>query len=296
MSQKNALGKGLSALLENASTDITSGETMTATTQVGAIANIDITKIEPNPFQPRVDFDEDSLKELAKSIKVHDLIQPLTVRKLGYDEYQLISGERRYRASKIAGLKTVPAYIRVANDQEMVEMALIENIQREDLNAIEIAISYQRLVEECSMTQEEVASRMGKNRTTVTNYMRLLKLPPEIQMGLRSNDITMGHARAIINVDVPEVQLDLYFETVSRQLSVREVEELARQYSPRKGSKPASVKKELPLEYREIESNLSNQLDSRVKISLKGADKGTINIPFHSNDDLNRILDLLGSK
>ena len=200
MSKKRALGRGLDAILSSPDTDITSSD-ISGNYVVGAVAEIELEKIEANPFQPRSDFEEESLEELALSIKKQGIIQPVTVRKLGFDKYQLISGERRYRASKMAGQKTIPAYIRVANDEQMLEMALVENIQRENLNAIEIAISYQRLIDECEITQEQLSNRIGKNRSTITNYIRLLKLPAEVQLALSSNQITMGHARALINIE-----------------------------------------------------------------------------------------------
>ncbi len=226
--KKNALGRGLSALLENANTDITNNKLEGEGKVVGAISNIEISKIEANPFQPRTNFEEDALNELASSIKEHGIIQPVTVRKLGYDKYQLISGERRFRASQLAGLTSVPAYIRIANDQAMLEMALVENIQREQLDAIEVAISYKRLIDECNLTQEQLSQKVSKQRSTITNYLRLLKLPIEIQLGIRNSDISMGHARALINIENPEKQLEIFNHIILNNLSVREAEDLAR--------------------------------------------------------------------
>src|SRR5688572_30135765 len=228
--KRNALGKGLSALLDNADTDITTkNEGSVLYPAVGNVSSVPIDQIETNPFQPRTDFDPQALQELAASIKEQGIIQPITVRKLGYDKYQIISGERRFRASKLAGLPAIPAYIRVANDQSMLEMALVENLQRNDLNAVEIGISFKRLIDECSLTQEELSDRIGMNRSTVTNYIRLLKLPPEIQLAVRDNTITMGHARAILGVSDFTRQLLLFKLTIEKKLSVREVEEQARE-------------------------------------------------------------------
>ncbi|HLG02137.1 MAG TPA: ParB/RepB/Spo0J family partition protein, partial [Bacteroidia bacterium] len=228
--KRNALGKGLSALLESASTDITTNPRLNAEPGaiVGSVSNIPVSQIEANPFQPRSHFEEVALKELADSIKQHGIIQPVTVRKMGYDRFQLISGERRFRASQLAGLESIPAYVRVANDQAMLEMALVENIQRENLDAIEIAISYKRLIDECSLTQEQLSEKVSKQRSTVTNYLRLLRLPPIVQLGIREKKISMGHARALINVEKQDVMEDLYHRIMEEELSVREVEDLAR--------------------------------------------------------------------
>ena len=263
--KRNALGKGLSALLENPETDITTKSDLGGSSAiVGAVANIAIDKIEANPFQPRSNFDAEALQELSESIKEQGIIQPVTVRKLGYDKYQLISGERRYKASVMAGLKFIPAFIRIANDQAMLEMALVENIQRENLNAIEIAISYKRLIDECSITQEELCTRVGKNRTTVTNYLRLLKLPPEIQIGIRDNKITMGHARAIVNVNDVVAQLRIYNEIISNELSVRKVEDIARTISgtQKQGSKKKDSKSNLTFEYKRIQDKLCSKFET----------------------------------
>ena len=227
--KKKALGRGLDAILQSPDTDITSKD-ISGNYVVGAVAELNLEKIETNPFQPRVEFDDIGIAELANSIKEQGIIQPVTVRKLGYDKYQLISGERRYRACKLAGIHTIPTYIRVANDEQMLELALVENIHREDLNAIEIAISYQRLIEECQLTQEKLSDRIGKNRTTISNYVRLLKLPAEAQIAIRENQITMGHARALINIPEDETKLRILKKVIEEDLSVRQVEKIARDY------------------------------------------------------------------
>jgi ParB family chromosome partitioning protein len=303
MSKKKALGRGLSALLkdndeadEKLEVDIPIGNNnIQASAPVSAMNEIPVEQIEVNPFQPRTHFDQDALLELAESIRVHGIIQPITVRRLSASQYQLISGERRFQASKLADLKTIPAYIRSADDQQMLEMALIENIQRENLNAIEIALSYQRLISECSLKQDELGERVGKNRATVTNYLRLLKLPPDIQIAVRDNRLSMGHARAIINVETPDQQLYIFKRTLDEDLSVRKVEELVREVSSKKTEKaeanPASsapVSKEIT----QLQSNLSSHFGTRVVIKSDGK-KGEIKIPFLSVEDLNRILDIL---
>jgi len=249
--------------------------------------------IEVNPFQPRSDFDEDALNELADSIKVHGLIQPITVRRLNAKKYQLISGERRWRASQKADLKEIPAYIRTADDQSMHEMALVENIQRENLNAIEIAVTYQRLIEECDLTQDALSKRVGKKRTTITNYLRLLKLPPEIQLGLKSKKISMGHARALVGVEELTAQLAAYREVVQNDLSVRQTEQLASKYNePSKKKKPEAVAK-LSDDYKSVQKNLQSYLGTKVALKTNGKGKGQILIPFVSDEDLNRILELI---
>ena len=300
--KRNALGRGLSALLENAKTDITSNNKLeTEGKIVGAIANIEISSIETNPFQPRTTFEEDALNELASSIKEHGIIQPITVRKLGYDKYQLISGERRFRASQIAGLTSVPAYIRIANDQAMLEMALVENIQRENLDSIEVAISYKRLIEECSLTQEQLSQKVSKQRSTITNYLRLLKLPVEIQSGIRNSDISMGHARALINIENPEMQLDIYHQILLNNLSVREVEDMARgaktqsavASNKNSSTDKKSTKGSLSFEHLKIVDDLRAVFNSKVNINREPNGKGKIVIPFKSDTDLIRILDLL---
>jgi len=298
--KRNVLGRGLSALLENAKTDITSNNQLEAETKVvGAIANIEISNIEINPFQPRTNFDENALNELASSIKEHGIIQPITVRKLGYDKFQLISGERRFRASQIAGLTSVPAYIRIANDQTMLEMALVENIQRENLNAIEVAISYKRLIEECDLTQEQLSQKVSKQRSTITNYLRLLKLPVEIQLAIQNNDISMGHARALINIDNTEKQLDIYQQIILNNLSVRETEDFARGAKTElTGSSnntilKKSTKGNLSFEQLKVVEDLRSVFNAKVNINRETNGKGKIVIPFKSDNDLKRILDLL---
>jgi len=299
--KRNALGRGLSALLENANTDITNSKFENEGKVVGAIANIEISSIEANPFQPRTNFEKDALNELASSIKEHGIIQPITVRKLGYDKYQLISGERRFRASQIAGLTSVPAYIRIANDQAMLEMALVENIQRENLDSIEVAISYKRLIEECSLTQEQLSQKVSKQRSTITNYLRLLKLPVEIQLAIRNNDISMGHARALINIENPDKQLDIYQLIVMNDLSVREVEDLARGAKAEAtviSSNSGAVNKKnskgnLSFEQLKVVDDLRAVFNTKVNISRETNGKGKIIIPFKSDNDLKRILDLL---
>lgn len=304
MSKRKALGRGLSALLsDNTPEDKLEVDIQSPASEqpksfaAGAIAEIPVSEIEVNPFQPRTHFDQEALQELSESIKVHGIIQPITVRRLAPNQYQLISGERRFQASKLAGLQMLPAYIRSANDQQMLEMALIENIQRENLNAIEIALSYQRLISECSLKQEELGERVGKNRATVTNYLRLLRLPPDIQIAVRDNRLSMGHARAIINVENPDKQLYIFKKTLNEDLSVRKVEELVREMSPRKGETKDSDTEVSgnPAPSREIsqlQSRLSSHFGTRVAVKSDGA-KGEIKIPFLSIEDLNRIIDIL---
>lgn len=293
--KKNVLGRGLGALLEDINTDITlKGEGSPDAPVAGGISSIPLEKIEANPFQPRSTFQDQALNELADSIREQGIIQPITVRKLGYDKYQIISGERRFRASLLAGLKSIPAYVRIANDQAMLEMSLVENIQRENLNAIEIGISYKRLVDECSLSQDDVSKRVGKERSTVTNYIRLLKLPPEIQVAVRDNIISMGHARAIVNVEDPVQQLAIFKEIMSKQMSVRETEGIVRKSPGKKAKKnPEAATGNLPFEYRKIQNVLTSQLESRVEIKLSGKSNGKIIIPFDSAEDLNRILEKL---
>jgi ParB family chromosome partitioning protein len=290
--KKSALGRGLSAILESPETDITSSD-ISGNYVVGAIASISLEKIESNPFQPRNRFEEESLKDLAISIKEQGIIQPITVRKLGYDKYQLISGERRYKASKIAGLKEIPTFIRVANDHQMLEMALIENIHREDLNSIDIAISYQRLIEECKITQEELSDRIGKGRTTVANYIRLLKLPPEIQMALKEEKISMGHARAIINIESIDIQSQILQAIISKNLSVRDVERIVKDLG--RDDKPVIKKSPVPLpeKYITLKNELSEQLGTKVDIKKNTKGNGSIVIPFKSEKELEEIISRL---
>jgi len=293
--KRNALGRGLSALLndsENVYTNKSSVAQGSEVASLGSVNDIKLSEIEVNPFQPRTDFDEQALAELADSIKLQGLIQPITVRRLNAHSYQLISGERRLRASKLAGLTHVPAYVRTANDQQMLEMALIENIQRENLNAIEVAMSFQRMIEECSLKQEELGTRVSKNRSTVTNYLRLLKLPPSIQASLRDGDITMGHARALINIEDPSKQIFIHQHIVKHGLSVRKTEEMVRdiQKAPvKKDTRPAAVS----FQIQKIQDDLASKFGTRVKLKMGSQGKGSIEIPFLSENDLSRILEML---
>lgn len=292
--QRNALGRGLSALLENNSTDITATESK----PLHSISEIPISQVQANPFQPREEFEEVALNELADSIRVHGIIQPITVRKLGYDSYQIISGERRTRAARLAGLTNIPAFIRLADDQGMLEMALIENIQRQELNAMEIAFSYKRLVDECSLNQEQLGERVGKNRSTVNNYLRLLRLPDNIQAAIRDGQISMGHARAIINIDNQDEQQYLFNKMMDDGLSVREVESLVKAAQERKDEdiKPQITNKkkvDLPQGFAEYQKSLSTKLDIKVKIKADERGRGVLSIPFKSQQDLKRIIELL---
>ncbi len=294
--KKNALGRGLSALLENSGTDITSSLPADKASQTaGNIAMIGIELIEANPFQPRTEFEKESLLELAQSIKELGIIQPITVRKLGYDKFQIISGERRFRASQVAGLHEIPAYIRIANDQAMLEMALVENIQRQELNPIEVALSYKRLIEECHLTQEELGERVGKNRSTTANYLRLLKLPAQIQAALKSQEISMGHARALLAIEDEDVLLYIFRKIVAENLSVRKVEELARQTGEEQNSTTAPKKKgsELSFDEQKLKEDLSKLFGTKIKLKKSTEGKGNIVIPFKSEKDLIRIKELL---
>ena len=294
-SKKKELGKGLRALLTNIENtpNNTPEKSNLVKELTNSIAFIPLANIEVNPFQPRTEFDPTELEELSHSIKVHGLIQPITVRSLGGDQYQLISGERRLRASKMAELVEVPAYIRVANDQEMLEMALIENIQRSELNAIEIAISYQRLQEECNLTHELLSDRVGKNRSTVTNYLRLLKLTPEIQSSIRSGEISMGHARALVGISDLTIQLMVFKKLQADQLSVRELEYYIRSLQERPEPVTKSSPAELHPEVKKITTELSQKFGSKVQISRAKDGKGQITIKFGSDDEFNRLYDLL---
>jgi ParB family transcriptional regulator, chromosome partitioning protein len=290
--KRSPLGRGLSAILESPETDITSKD-ISGNYVVGAVATIAIDKIEANPFQPRDRFEEISLQELANSIKQQGIIQPVTVRKLGYDKYQLISGERRIKAARLAGMYDIPCFIRVANDQQMLELALIENIHRKDLNAMEIAISYQRLIEECRMTQDKLSEQIGKDRTTITNYIRLLKLPPEIQIAVREERISMGHARAIISVNGADQQLSLLGEIIRKKLSVREVERLVKEgWFPEKQKTKTQTK---PLEEKHLlaKGKLAARFQIPVEISKNNKGKGKIVIPFASETEFDRIMSIL---
>jgi ParB family transcriptional regulator, chromosome partitioning protein len=294
---KELLGKGIRSLLQNIDDDLktTSGILKTSVVEsVTGTLRITLDQIETNPKQPRRDFDEQALNELAASIKLHDIIQPVTVAKLLTGKYRLISGERRFRAAKIAGLKDIPAYIRSANDQQLLELALLENLQREDLNAMEIAFSYKRMMEELSHTQEEVAERMGKERSTVANYIRLLKLPPDIQVAVRQNALSMGHARALINVDTVDKQLYIFNEIKSKGLSVRQTEELVRKMYKGDPAVKNSVKAALPQAFKKIEDTLASHFSTRVKLDHTKKGNGSISIEYYSVQELNKILDQLG--
>ena len=289
--KKRGLGRGLDAILQSPETDITSSD-ISGNYVAGAVAEINIDFIEANPFQPRTDFDESALNELAESIKIQGVIQPVTVRKMGRDKYQLISGERRLRASKMAGLKTIPVFIRVANDEQMLEMALIENTHREGLNAIEVALSYQRLIEECNITQEQLSEKVGKDRSTVTNFLRLLKLPPEVQVALRDGFISMSQARAIINIEDKTKQLVILKEIIDKDLSVRQVEELVRSLNS-KNVKTKKQKDVLPEAFIFTVDSLSKSLNTKVKINRNSKGKGSLTIDFKNDEDFERLIALI---
>ncbi|WP_140485148.1 ParB/RepB/Spo0J family partition protein [Flavobacterium sp. GSA192] len=293
--KKQALGRGLSALLKDPENDIKSVEDKNADKVVGNIIELEIEAIEINPFQPRSNFNEESLKELATSIKELGVIQPITVRKLDFNKYQLISGERRLRASKLVGLTHVPAYIRIANDNESLVMALVENIQRHDLDPIEIALSYQRLMDEIQLTQEQMSERVGKKRSTIANYLRLLKLDPIIQTGIRDGFISMGHGRAIINIEDLDAQTDIYQKIVSQNLSVRDTETLVKNYHESLKPKTAVVKtKAASFDVNESQKRIFNAyFGNLVDIKVATNGKGKITIPFQSEDDFNRIIELI---
>src|ERR1700753_4335909 len=295
--KRNALGKGLSALL-NDSVNVMpdKGRAVGSSPEVndmGSVNEIKIAEIEVNPFQPRTDFDEQALQELSESIKLQGLIQPITVRRVNAHSYQLISGERRLRASKLAGLTQIPAYVRTANDQQMLEMALTENIQRENLNAIEVALSFQRMLDECNLKQEQLGERVSKNRSTVTNYLRLLRLPPTIQASIRDGKISMGHARALITVDDPAKQLYIHQQISQHGLSVRKVEELARDLQRAPVKKEGKQPEPLSFQIQKIQDDLASKFSTRVKLKVSNQGKGTIEIPFLSEEDLSRILEML---
>ncbi len=297
LSKKNdALGKGIRSLLQNIDTDLknTAGSLKTEVVeQKVGVQRVALDKIEVNPHQPRKDFDETALSELAASIKMHNIIQPLTVSALPGGKYRLIAGERRFRASKIAGLKDVPVYVREANADQLLELALLENLQRENLNAIEIALSYKRLMEDLDYTQEQVAERMGKERSTVTNYIRLLKLPPDIQVAVRNGIISMGHARALINVDMVDKQLFIFSEIKNKQLSVRQTEDLVRKMYTGSGAVKSSLKPSLPAAFKKIEDNLASTFSTKVKLVHSKKGNGSITFDYFSLDELNGLLDKL---
>jgi len=291
--RKQALGRGLSALLKDPEHDIKSAEDKNADKLVGHIIELELTAIEVNPFQPRTSFNEESLRELASSIRELGVIQPITVRKLDFNKFQLVSGERRFRASKLVGLETIPAYIRIANDQESLEMALVENIQRQDLDPIEISLSYQRLIDEINLTQEQLSERVGKNRSTIANYLRLLKLDPIIQTGMRDGFLSMGHGRALINVEDPQVQLDIYEKILERSLSVRDTEKLVRELNGNGAEKAPAKTKALPTEFKKGIKEFSEYLGTKVDIKVAGKGKGKLIIPFGSEEEYNRIKKLI---
>jgi ParB family chromosome partitioning protein len=300
INKKQALGKGIRALLNNIDDEINAPKESVQQSNnnnqqlpgINSIARIAVELIEVNPKQPRHDFDDQALKELSESIKLHDIIQPITVVKTSQNKYQLISGERRWRASKMAGLADIPAYVRSADGQEMLEMALLENLQRENLNAIEIAMSYRRLMDECELTQEQVSERMKKERSTVANYLRLLKLPPDVQKAVRDGQLSMGHARAIIALEHVDQQLYVFRETIQRGLSVRQVEQLVKDMATEKGPKePVKALAKLPPPYKRIEDNIASHLSTRVKLDRKKSGKGSILIEFYSDEDLERIME-----
>lgn len=301
--KKEELGKGIRALLEGIDDDL-EGQQQNASSienenSPSLVRNIPLEDIEVNPFQPRADFDEQSLQELAESIGTHGVIQPITVRLLSDKKFQLIAGERRLKAAKMAGQETVPAYLRKADDQEMLEISLIENIQRENLNAIEIAINYQRLIDECELTQDALSHRLGKQRSTVTNYLRLLKLPPDIQVGIKTKQISMGHARALINVEDPDIQLDIFNQIVKKGLSVRKTEELVKKYNEEGQSdkkKSQGNAGQLPPSFQRVQDQLADHFSTKVRLKRKKNQSGEIIINYQSDEDLNRILDILENK
>lgn len=299
--KKKALGKGLGALLDNSPYE-NPNQIDKDIFPVGTIANIVVEAIEENPYQPRKEFDEKALQELAASIKEQGLIQPITVRKTDNNKFQLISGERRFKASLLAGLTSLPAYIRNADDQAMLEMAIVENIQREDLNPIEIAMGYQQLIDECKLTQEVLSERLGKGRSSITNYLRLLKLPSDIQMGINKQQITMGHAKALLGIDEVQTQIDVFHDIVAQNLSVREVEEIAQnlskieEESETTEEKKTNKKKADPEKYKSIQENLATIYGTKVQVKAKTGGKGSIVIPFKSEDELERILKVIDNK
>ena len=296
--KKRSLGRGLASILGSSTTDITTNKTTTEgkAPVAGATNEVLISQIETNPFQPRTEFSQEKLNELAVSIEQLGIIQPITVRKMGFDKYQLISGERRFRASQIAGLDKIPAFIRIANDQEMLEMALVENIQRENLNPIEVALSYQRLIDEIKLTQEQCSERVGKNRSTVTNFLRLLKLPEVIQKGLRDGLISNGHAKALLSVSNTVSQLSLFHDTIANGFSVRELEQLAKDFSSKtykRTSKAISIPNPLPFSQQKMVHDLSRNLEKEVELKRNKKGRGKLIIPFSNDEDLERIFDLI---
>lgn len=299
--QKKALGRGLSAILSNPKTDITHTATKNLTaTPLGSVGKIKLNTIQVNPFQPRTHFNKEALKELALSIKELGVIQPITVRKLGYDKYQLISGERRFRASKLAGLNTIPAYIRVANDQEMLEMALVENIQRKNLDALEIALSYQLLIDECQLTQEKLSQRVGKKRSTVTNYLRLLRLNPIIQAGIQDEMIGIGHAKTLLNIEDENQQLELYKNILTNSLSVRQTESIAKKL---KSSDDGQINKSNspyktppPFSIQQLSNEFERITNCKTEINMHKSGKGKLLISFKNEKQLQRLIECLQSE
>lgn len=291
--KKQALGRGLSALLNDPENDIKSAQDHGADKVVGNIVELDLTAIEVNPFQPRSSFNEDALRELASSIKELGVIQPITVRKISFGKYQLVSGERRYRASKLVGLETIPSYIRIANDQESLEMALVENIQREDLDPIEIALSYQRLIDEINLTQEQMSDRVGKNRSTIANYLRLLKLDPIIQTGMRDGFLSMGHGRALINIDDTSAQLDIYEKIVANALSVRATETLVKDYKSSGSTSVAPSEPQIPDFVNKGKKEIAEYFGAKVDVRIAKKGNGRLIIPFSSEEDFKRIQKLI---
>ena len=291
--KKQALGRGLSALLKDPENEINSAEDKNADKVVGNIVELDIESIEVNPFQPRTNFNEESLRELASSIRELGVIQPITVRKLAFNTYQLVSGERRFRASKLIGLSAIPAYIRIANDQESLEMALVENIQRQDLDPIEIALSYQRLIDEISLTQEQMSERVGKKRSTIANYLRLLKLDPIIQTGMRDGFISMGHGRAMVNIDSQMDQLEVYEKIISNKLSVRATEQLVKSLNSTSEATPEPISTEIPKHIKKGVKEFSEYFGHKIDVKIAKNGSGKITIPFHSEEDFNRIKKLV---
>ncbi|REG87777.1 ParB/RepB/Spo0J family partition protein [Winogradskyella sediminis] len=291
--KKQALGRGLSALLKDPENDINSAEDTNADKVVGNIVELDIESIEVNPFQPRTNFNEDTLKELASSIRELGVIQPITVRKLAFNKYQLVSGERRFRASKLVGLEAIPAYIRIANDQESLEMALVENIQRQDLDPIEIALSYQRLIDEIQLTQEQMSERVGKKRSTIANYLRLLKLDPIIQTGIRDGFISMGHGRAMVNIEDQVEQLEVYEKIITNKLSVRATEQLVKNLNAEEPAKPKEPSFEIPKHIKKGVKDFSEYFGHKIDVKMTKSGSGKITIPFHSEEDFNRIKKLV---
>ena len=290
---KDALGKGIRSLLQSIDADLktsTGHLKNTVVESVTSVNRIPVDDIEANPKQPRHDFDEQSLQELASSVKRHDIIQPITVSKLSTGKYRLISGERRLRAARMAGLKDIPAYVRQANDQQLLELALLENLQREDLNAMEISLSYKRMMDELELTQEQVAENMGKDRSTVTNYIRLLKLPPDIQVAVRNGELSMGHARALINVDTVDKQLYIFNEIKNKALSVRQTESLVRNLYKQATGVKKTAKSSMPQGFQKIEDNLASHFGTRVKLKTSRHGSGQITIEYYSLDELNSIL------